>query len=219
MRLFRLFLLGAAVLLVVGGCGTRIQSKVTVFHEMTQKAEGMTYAFIRSKEQQGSLEHKTYEDLVRQHLSKKGLREVPVTQADLAVFLSYEIDNGREAVSSYPIFGQTGVASSQTYGNVYRSYGGSSSYSGTTTYQPTYGVVGTGRRSDMVYTRRVQLDMLSRPLLDQEKVSEVYEGRVVSTGSSSQLNQVMPYLVESLFQEFPGNSGATKTVTLPVQGQ
>ena len=183
---------------------------------MTPKP-GVTYAFVRSKQQDGSLEHKAYEDMVRQHLSKRGFREVPVAQADLAVFLSYEIDNGREVISSYPIFGQTGVASSYTYGNVYRSYGGSASYSGTTTYTPTYGIVGTGTTSDTVFTRKVQLDMLARPLLDQDKVSKVYECRVVSSGSSSQLNLVMPYLIESLFQDFPGNSGTTKTVTLPFQ--
>ena len=212
----RLLLAIAVVSLLVTGCGTFIESKVTVFHEMTPKP-GLTYAFVRSKQQDGSLEHRAYEDMVRQHLSKRGFREVPVAQADLAVFLSYEIDNGREVISSYPLFGQTGVASSYTYGNVYRSYGGSASYSGTTTYTPTYGIVGTGTTSGTVFTRKVQLDMLTRPLLDQDKVSKVYEGRVVSSGSSSQLNLVMPYLIESLFQEFPGNSSTTKTVTLPFQ--
>lgn len=217
MRTVKVLLAAILAPLLMGGCGTMIESKVTVFHEIAPSAQGTTYAFVRSKQQEGSLEHKAYEDLVRRHLSKNGFRETTAAQADLAVFISYEIDNGREVVSSYPIFGQTGVASSYTYGNVYRSYGGSASYSGATTYTPTYGIVGSAATSDTVYTRKVQLDMLNRRLLDQDKVSKIYEGRVLSSGSSGQLNLVMPYLIESLFQEFPGNSGKTKTVTLPFQ--
>jgi hypothetical protein len=218
-RYLRLLVVLLSVTLALTGCGTFIQSSVTVFHELSPTAEAKTYAFIRSKEQQESLEHKAYEEMVRQQLARREFREVSVAQADLAVFLSYQIDNGREVVSSYPLFGQTGVASSYTYGNIYRSYGGYSSYSGTTTYTPTYGIVGTETTSDTVYTRKVQLDMLNRPLLDQGRVSKVYEGKVVSSGSSGQLNRVMPYLIQSLLQDFPGNSGTTKTVTLPFQRQ
>ena len=204
-------LAGFTALLLSSGCG-RIQSNVTVFHELPATVQGVSYAFIRSKEQQESLEHKVYEGFVRQQLNKRGFRETEVAQAELAVFLSYEIDNGREVVSSYPIFGQTGVSSSYTYGNLYRSYGGYSSYSGTTTYTPTYGVVGTGTASDTVFTRRVQLDMLQRAALDQGQTKKVYEGRVASSGASSQINVVMPYLIQALFEEFPGSSGTTRRV-------
>ncbi len=63
MRKVRVLLVAILTSLVVGGCGTMIESKVTVFHEIAPNAQGKTYAFVRSKQQEGSLEHKTYEDL------------------------------------------------------------------------------------------------------------------------------------------------------------
>lgn len=202
--------------LVLAACSTAITARVTVFHELAPLPQGAKYAFIQSKAQQGSLEHKAYEDMVRQQLAKYGFREVAVKEADLAVFLSYEIDNGKEVISTYPIFGQTGVSSSYTYTNIYRDFDGRPNYARATTYFPSYGIVGTGTAFDVVYTTRVQLDLLSRPLLDQGKTLKLYEGKVVSSGAGSQMNEVMPYMIRALFLEFPGNSGTTKTVEIPL---
>ena len=104
------------------------------------------------KEQEGSLEHKAYEQTVKQELIEKGFRETTLDQAEIVVFLFYGIDTGKQVVSSYPIIGQTGVSSSSTYGTV-QSYGSYGTYSGTTTYTPQYGVVGTGVTSGTQYTR------------------------------------------------------------------
>ena len=66
------------------------------------------------KEQEGGLENKTYAQAVSAELQKAGMIEVDPSLAAFAVFIRYGIDNGREVVSSYPIIGQTGVASSST---------------------------------------------------------------------------------------------------------
>ena len=200
---------------LLSGCATTtVLSHVTVFHELSTTPHDVKYAFVRSSQQQGSLEHKAYEQMAREQLNKRGFLEVPVTQANVAVFLSYQIDDGKTVISSYPIFGQTGVAGSQTYGNIYGTSRGTASFSATTTYTPSIGVVGTGNQSDLQYTRKVQLDMLDRQLLDKETVSKIYEGRVTSVGLSGQLNRVMPYMLRSLFQEFPGRSGTTTDIEL-----
>jgi hypothetical protein len=212
--LFALCLLGT----LLSGCATStVLSHVTVFHELSTTPQDVKYAFVRSSHQEGSLEHKAYEQMVREQLNKRGFLEVPVAQANIAVFLSYQIDDGKTVISSYPIFGQTGVAGSQTYGNIYSTSPGTASFSATTTYTPSIGVVGAGDQSDLQYTRKVQLDMLDRQLLDKGTVSKIYEGTVTSVGSSGQLNRVMPYMLRSLFQEFPGRSGTTKDFELRFQ--
>jgi len=109
-------LIAIGLLEALSGCAL-LRSQVTVFHQLPQDFSGTTYVMIPFKEQEGSLEHKAYEEAVRQELNAKGFRETTVDQAQVAVFLSYGIDTGREVVSSYPIIGQTGVSSSSTSGN------------------------------------------------------------------------------------------------------
>jgi hypothetical protein len=209
-------LLVATVLLVVlSGC-TLLRSQVGVFHQLPKDLSGTTYAMIPFKEQEGSLEHKAYEEAVRQELNGKGFRETNVDQAQVAVFLAYGIDTGKEVVSSYPIIGQTGVSSSSTYGTI-QSYGTSGTYSGTTTYTPTYGVVGTGVTSQTQYTRVFRLDIVDKQALAAGTVKKLYEGKVVSRGSSSQLAAVLPTMVKALFEDFPGQNGSTRTSSRALQ--
>jgi len=102
------------------------------------------------------------------------------------IFFSYGIDTGKEVVLSYPIIGQTGVSSSSTYGTI-QSYGRYGTYSGTTTYTPTYGVVGTGVASNTQYARFLKVDILNRTALSENKMAKIYEAKVISRGSSGQL--------------------------------
>lgn len=189
-----------------------VRSHVSVFHELDAGITGTTYALVPFKEQEGSLEHKTYEQTVRQELNAKGFVEAPLDQAKVVVFISYGIDTGKQVVTSYPIFGQTGVSSSQTYGTV-QSYGGYGTYSGSTTYTPTYGVVGSGVRSRTEYTRFLKLDILDRSVtLKEQKIKKLYEATVISSGRSGQMAAVLPTMIKALFEDFPGKSGSTRTV-------
>jgi Domain of unknown function (DUF4136) len=208
-------LLVATVLLGLSACSF-LRSQVAVFHQLPKDLSGTTYAMIPFKEQEASLEHKAYEEGVRQELNAKGFRETTVDQAQVAVFLFYAIDTGREIVSSYPIIGQTGVSSSSTQGTI-QSYGSYGTYSGTTTYTPTYGVVGTGVTSQTEYTRVLRLDIVDKQALAGGNIKKLYEGKVVSSGSSSQLVQVLPTMIKALFEDFPGQNGSTRRSTRPLE--
>lgn len=202
--------------LLLAGCGSRIQSRVTVFHELSP--EPKTFAFIQLKEQEGSLEHRRYEELVRSRLVQRGFKEIKLSEADYAVGIAYGIGS-QQVTSSYPIFGRTGVSSATTYGSV-STYGNTGTYSGTTTYTPTYGVVGSGVSTSTKYTRRLNLTFYDKKYFDEQaKLRAVYEGKVVSEGSTEEISIVMPYLIEALFQEFPGNDGSTRKVTLDFKKQ
>lgn len=198
--------------ILLSGCAGFIQSDVSVFHEIPPTFTGTTYAMIPFKEQEGSLEHKNYERAVKSELDAKGFREAPIENAEVVIFLSYGIDTGKEVVESYPIIGKTGVSSSHSYGTV-QSYGSYGTYSGTTTYKPTYGVVGTSVTSSTEYTRFLKLDILDRKALTEKQIKKLYEVKVFSRGSSGQLPAVLPTMIKALFEEFPGKSGSTRRTT------
>jgi hypothetical protein len=206
-------LLVAVTCVFLTACGQLIRSQVSVFHEIPPGVQ-QTYAFLQFKEQEGSLEHKTYEALIRQQMSAKGYQEVSLEKADVIAFVQYGIDTGRQIAYSYPIMGRTGTASSYTSGTIQNYGGGYATYSGTTYNTPTYGVVGTGSGSRTEYSRFIRVDLVDRSALAAGNIKKVYEGRVNSQGSSGQLSVVMPAMVRALFEDFPGKSGSNRTVTL-----
>lgn len=211
--MIRLLLLFSLALLT--GCAGMVQSNVAVFHELPAVQTKIKYAAIPFKDQQGSLEHKSYERLIKEELVKHGFVEVPAEEADVVMFFSYGIDSGKEVVSSYPIFGQTGTSSSYTSGTV-TSYGNYATYSGTTYNTPTYGVVGSGVTSGTEYTRFLKVELLESTALAKGDIKKIYEAKVVSSGSSNQVAVVMPTMIKALFEEFPGKSGSTRKTALPL---
>jgi Domain of unknown function (DUF4136) len=209
-------LIVAMVTLTLTACGTMLSARVSSFHNLPAQPTGLTFAVIPHQWQKGSLEFQTYARAITAELQSKGFVAVPLDQAQYVVFLAYAIDAGREVRYSYPIYGETGVSSSYTSGTV-QTYGNTGSYSGITTYNPSYGVVGVGQGSRTEYTRVVRLDILDKSAFAAGQIRKVYEGEVVSAGNTGQLSAVMPTLLKALFTDFPGKSGQSKTVTLPVQ--
>ena len=120
------------------------------------------------------------------------------------VFFAYGIDTGRAVDSSYPIIGQTGVEPCSTFDGTIQSYGCYWPW-------PTYGVVGTRVTSQTEYTRVLRLDIVDKQALAEGNIKKLYEGKVVSNGSSNQLMKVLPTMVKALFEDFPGQSGSTRT--------
>ena len=192
-------LLVATVLLaMLSGCAL-LRSQVAVVHQLPKDLSGTTYVMIPFKEQEGRLEHKAYEETVRQELNAKGFRETTVDQAQTVVFFAYGIDKGRAVDSSYPIIGQTGVETCTSTSCL-----DSSPW-------PTYGVVGTRETRQTEYTRVLRLDIVDKQALAEGNIKKLYEGKVVSNGSSDQLMKVLPTMVKALFEDFPGQSGSTRT--------
>ena len=109
------------------------------------------------------------------------------------------------------------TGTTNTYGSV-NTFGNTSTFSATTTQQTTVGVVGTGTGSRLEYDRAVRLTMYSLPVYrESEELESVYEGEIRSTGSTGDLPTVMPALIQGLFQEFPGKTGGTRNVRIPLR--
>ena len=206
LRWFKTLLIGGIITTLMTGCSSVI-SNVSVFHKLpkTDVKEVTYYSFMDLENQKNSLEHETYKDKLKKHLKLKNFIEKD--NSNLIISIQYGIDDGKEELYSVPIFGQTGVSSSHITGTVTSYGGGYGSFSGTTSYTPTYGITGSSTGSGSVYKR-----MLNMYIYDKSQNIVVYEGKVLSKGSSGQLLPVIDEMMESLFQEFPGESGKSRTV-------
>lgn len=170
------------------------------------------------------LQFKEYASYVNRSLIKHGF--VPVKSfenANVAIFLVYGIGDPQEKQYSYslPVWGQTGISSSTTYGtsntygslNTYGNYGtysGNTSSSSTTTYNPTYGIKGyTSHTGTMVtYFRFMILEAID---LDEYKSTkkevQLWKTTVTSSGSSGDLREVFPILVAASSPYISINTG------------
>jgi len=158
------------------------------------------------------LQFMEFASYVENAMAEKGYVKVESSeQAEIAVFLSYGIGDPQTHQYSYsvPVYGQTGVSSAQTFGTV-SSFGGIGTYSGRTTYTPTYGVTGyrSGVNTITTYTRFLILAAydIAGSTNDKNPV-QLWKTEVSSTGSSNDLRFVFPYMVVAMKPYLATNTG------------
>jgi hypothetical protein len=211
-------IVAVALVLLVSACGPRVvTSQVTRFHQLPPGFAGQTFTILPESDQVGSLEFQSYADQVAAQLAAHGLQPV-ASGGDLVVKLDYGIGSGRTAIYTRPsTYGSFGVGCGG-FGWPHRRWGtglglgmgfplGDPWGPG---YYDTYAVT--------KYDRWLAVDILEGPSFRQGRPISVFEGRAVSEGSSRALPQVMPYLARALFDNFPGMSGQTVRVAVPVGG-
>lgn len=137
--------------------------------------------------------------------------------ADIAIFVTYGIGNPQEHQYSYslPVWGQTGVSSSSTSGNVYV-FGNTATYSSNTKHTPTYGIVGsnTYQGTYITYFRYLKLDAFDLQKLRSEKQEiQIWSTTVTSTGTSDDLRFVFPYMMATCQKHLGTNTGRKLTIT------
>ena len=158
------------------------------------------------------LQFKEYAAYINRALISRGF--VPaesIETAQLAIFVVYGIGDPKQHQYSYslPVWGQTGVSSSTTYGTL-STYGNYGTYSGTTTYNPTYGI--TGYTSHVgtytTYFRFLVLDALDLSEYKKSKKEvQLWKTTVTSTGSSGDPRRVFPVMVAASKPYTATNSG------------
>jgi hypothetical protein len=95
--------------------------------------------------------------------------------------------------------------------------GGMASYSGNTTYTPTYGVTGyqTQANSYTTYTRFLEVTAYDLSAYRHEKRQrQVWKTSAVSTGASNDLRLVLPYMIAAIKPYVAGNTGRSVRVEL-----
>jgi hypothetical protein len=159
-----------------------------------------------------NLQFQEFASYINKVLIEKGFVKADTFQsADVAIFLTYAIGDPQTYQYTYslPIYGQTGVSSANTYGTL-SSYGNTATFSGNTTYTPTYGVTGSTTHSytDTVYTRFLFLDAYDiATYIKENKMNQVWKTNVVSIGSSNDLRLVVPYMLIAMKPYLATNTG------------
>ena len=165
------------------------------------------------------LQYKEFERYIAKALTKKGYAITDnINEADIVVFLTYGIGDPQKHVFSYavPVFGQTGVSSSQTFGTV-QGFGNMATYSGNTTYTPSYGVVGATPMvgEETLYTRYIRLDAFDmKAFRESKKEKRLWTTDMVSTGSSDDLRGVFPVMIAASEQYIGENTQEKKRILI-----
>jgi hypothetical protein len=192
----RLILAVCIISLLLSACAREVQTQVTRFHEGKLPA-GETFTVEPAEPARQGPEFRTYARLILEEMRQYGYRPTD-EDPDLRVVVSYDVGEGRTEVETYghPYYGyHLGRFRPHRHGVLHAHHFG--------------GFYGPEIRSRTVYTRRLQLE-----IVDANTGEVQFEGRALSEGSSQELSQVMPYLVEAMFRNFPGESGTTKVVEI-----
>ncbi len=201
MRLKTLLLAGLVLLL--GACAAKVETSVTRFHQGLSFEGQRFYVVPRDPARQGP-EFQQYAGLITDAMARYGFTPAAPDEADLKVVVDYGVSEGRVRIETTP--GYAYPAYSYHLGFYHPFYYGY--------YDPFYydGFLGPEIRSKTVYTRRLGLR------IENVKTGQVvFEGRAVSEGPTGEISLIMPYLVESMFRNFPGESGATKVVQIKTE--
>ena len=203
----------ALLVTVLAACATPrvIRSDVTSYENWSVTATGpKTFRFERTPEQADSLEHKVYEDLVREQMLGLGFTESEPGR--YTVTLGYSITGREVTVRETDWIDEPRMP---WYGPIARTPSGRIIYGWG--YDPLW--PWASRPITRETTRQVWRRELHVDIREPAAGLKVYEGKVVSEGSTDQLNPVMPYLVRALFSQFPGGNGQTRRVDLPIENK
>ncbi len=137
-----------------------------------------------------------------------------INSAEQILFLIYGINDPQTQTVAIPQFGKTGVRSSTTTGNV-SVLGNSATYRGTTTYNYDYGITGYTLVNRTVYTRVLIITSYDWIAYQNKKeMIQLWQTQIVSTGSSSDLRLVFPYLVLASEKYIGTNTGKAINISL-----
>ena len=205
MSSMRMWLAGVAAgaVLLLAGCATPLRGQLTAFHEWPAEAP-RTYRFVRAGTQRDSLEHATWEKALRAELARAGFEEAPNPR--FAIGFDYRVSRqlGR-FVDPYPmVYPYVWLGSWGSHGGV--TFGGPWPWWG-----PGYYPV---EQSRVWYEYRLRIeidDLAARP------TRRVYEGTAISDGLDSASGDVLPLLARAILGDFPGPSGVTRRVEVPIE--
>lgn len=206
-----LFLCVTALSLLLSGCASTIRSEVTAFHQWPADASERTFAFVHHAGDSQDLERQNHENLVRFQLLRLGLRDaIPGQPAELTVRVGYNIKARDvrvvETVLIDPWMGTPWYGS-----GFYRPYWGWPGY-GHPYYGPMWPAMPVARQQERRFTAFDR--ELNVKIINTASQQAWYDVTVRSTGEKGNLVEVMPYLVEAAFKDFPGPNGTPRMIEM-----
>lgn len=183
-------------LLLVTACSSNVKSNVTRFHQLSQPSGQTIEVIAMDPSLQQSIEFGSYAGMVGGQLGKAGFNPPSGNASQYVAEIAYSIESleGLIASERSPVSVGMGVGSGGRRGT---SVGmGVSTSLGSSNREPNY------------------LSKFHMNITDLSTGQRVYEGHVESINRNASLAQTMPFLINALFEDFPGESGTTNTVTV-----
>lgn len=190
----------AAMLLLLQGCTQFLRGDVVAFHEDSLPMGETIRVEALDAEKGRSLEFRAYARMIADELRELGYMpvEAPGAAATLIAEVDYSVTSGGEETRTtrrFPPYVRYHFHYGRFQDPFY--FGFDNSWTDTVTTTPSY-------------LRQLSLNIVRN---DAER-TRLFEGRVRSSGRQGELAEVMPYLVTALFENFPGESGVIKVVTI-----
>jgi hypothetical protein len=200
----------AGLTLLLAGCASTVRSNVTTFNQWPAQLQDKSYAFEQPAPQENTLEMRSYQELVRNQLARLGFHDAGAGKPNLLVSMHFMTTDVpvRTLYAADPFF----------YGGPrFALVGGRRHYWSRLYYSPFYDPFwGRGgvyeERIVHQYHRELKVGIRAeadgRPLFD---VTVKNNSREMSTP------KIMPALVQSAFEGFPGPNGGARVVELKQQ--
>lgn len=200
--------------LSLAGCASYFGAQVTAYHQSDvsspQGLQGRSFRIRPQAAQADSLEFHTYAAQVRQQLLAQGMLEGGGSRHDVDVGIDYSVDGGHTVNQRRPEYAYVYQGNQLVRRERVESDGQVVSYWES---RPVYGydLVGYSTYQQVFYQHELKLSLTStRPRPGQ--LARLYEGTAVTESQDPALNNVVPLLIRSLFQDFPGPNGVSRQV-------
>jgi hypothetical protein len=204
----RLFMAAAAALtLLLGGCATTVRSDVTTFHQWPVQMEDKSYAFEAPAPQEDTLELRSYQDLVRGQLARLGFHDAGAARPALLVSMHFTTTDVPVRVIE-PMYPMTYYPSARfAFMGPRRHYWGSF-------YSPFYDPFWDPFPAYHVEIRHQYQRELQVGIKSAADGKRLFDVTVHNASGELSTPKMMPALVQSAFEGFPGPSGVARRVVL-----
>lgn len=189
-----------SVILLLSGC-THYDVRVNGYMETSKRSDvkpDASVTVIDDVKAVNSIQEKEVKTKIEKLLKEKGYKKGTIQDSDYYLLFGYGIGKGRTVSGSLPLYQPGGTATVTSFGT----YGSSTStvqLPGTTTFIPY---------SETVYSRWLLLKLIDgKHYRETNEAIDVWVGDVTSTGSNSDIREVIDYLLISAFDHFCENTG------------
>ncbi len=194
-------LFSVVLLLGLAGCSTSYRTEVVRFHDLTPQ-QGATVVVQPGQGVVDGPEFRQYADMVINKLAGQGFVAASDAEPDFIVNVSYGVIRQESRYRNSPW--RTSVYFGYgSYRHPFYPYG---------YYHPYF--FGSYWDYPDQFANLPEHERILEVVIKKPDEAVVFEGRAVSVGRTSMLVKVMPYLVESLFKNFPGQSGEVINVSI-----
>lgn len=207
LRFSRFWLVGL-VLVLLSACANTLGVKVTRFNQWPADAAGASFRFTPAAPQR-ALELQAYQAQVGNALQAQGLRPAIAGEtARFTVDVQAELSE-KQRKRLVPVYSDQWVYRPAWRDAQGRWYGGH--------WVPD--PLGPRYVGDRSVTQTVQHSQLKLRITETATARTVFEATAVHEGSEVDLVEVVPYLVSSSFQDFPGANGQVRRLSFELPGR